>query len=528
VKEPWAIPASWAWATMGQLASIVGGGTPDTNVATHFGGDIPWVTPADLSGYRAKLLEGGSRRLSASGLKNSAARLLPAGALLLSSRAPIGYVAIAANAIATNQGFKSFVLAPGLLPDFYYYYLQHAKPLLNDLASGTTFLEISAKNAAQIPAVAPPFNEQVRIVETLEELLSDQDAATAALRRVKQKLVLYRAAVLKAAVEGDLTAEWRAQNPDVEPASVLLEQILVERRRRWEEDQLARFEKKRREPPKDWRRRYKSAVEPDICGLRVLPRGWCWATVDQAGDVRLGRQRAPQHHHGMHMRPYLRVANVFEDRLDLADVKQMNFTPAEFRTYELHPGDILLNEGQTPDLVGRPAMYQGEIPECCYQKTLLRFRAGVGVVPRFALTVFRAYLNNGRFKKSANITTNIAHLAAERFVPIEFPLPPAAEQEAIVDVVETHLSVVDHIEADVQAKLRSAQQLRQAILRHAFVGQLVRQHPDDEPASELLKRIAQARADRVTAAGEARRSRAAPRRGTAAGAPRRMRAKPGP
>lgn len=178
----------------------------------------------------------------------------------------------------------------------------------------------------------------------------------------------------------------------------------------------------------------------------------------------------------------------------------MNFTPDEFATYALRLGDILLNEGQSPELVGRPAMYREEVPGCCYQKTLLRFRASPGVASGYALSVFRAYLHNGRFRKSASITTSIAHLAAERFVVIEFPLPPLAEQEAIVEAVEDQLSIADHLEADIDAKLKSAQALRQSILRHAFTGRLVPQDPNDEPASELLKRIA---AEREAQAGNA-------------------------
>src|SRR5690606_660963 len=121
-------------------------------------------------------------------------------------------------------------------------------------------------------------------------------------------------------------------------------------------------------------------------------------------------------HSGEHMRPYLRVANVYEARLDLHDVKEMNFTPTEFKIYALKYGDILLNEGQSPELVGRPAMYRDEIPGCCYQKTVIRFRSAAGVLPAWALTVFRSYLHSGRFRRSASITTSIAHLAAERFL----------------------------------------------------------------------------------------------------------------
>jgi type I restriction enzyme S subunit len=353
----------------------------------------------------------------------------------------------------------------------------------------------------------PPRREQERIADALDELLSDLDAGVAALERVQATVKHYRAAVLKAAVEGALTAEWRRQHPATEPADALLTRILAERRDRWEEAQLARFEAAGKSPPKDWRVKYSGPASPETTKLPMLPKGWCWATVEQAGEVRLGRQRAPQHHMGDHMRPYLRVANVYEARLDLSDVKEMNFTPEEFETYALRFGDILLNEGQSPELVGRPAMYRNEIPGCCYQKTLLRFRTEKVVSPKWALAVFRSYLHSGRFRRSASITTSIAHLAAERFVRIEFPLPPLAEQEAIVDAVEDQLSVIDHLEGDIEAKLESAQALRQSILRHAFTGQLAPQDPNDEPASELLKRIAAEREERARLARAANQAK---------------------
>jgi type I restriction enzyme, S subunit len=355
----------------------------------------------------------------------------------------------------------------------------------------------------------PPREEQERIADSLDELFSELDAGIASLSRVRTKLTQYSASVLKAAVQGALTAAWREQHPNTEPASELLGRILAERRSRWEQEQLRMFEERGVEPPRNWKTKYREPEGPNTANLAPLPEGWKWATIYQCGNVQLGRQRAPQHHTGDHMRPYLRVANVFEDRVDIRDVKRMNFTPEEFKTYELRYGDILLNEGQSPELVGRPAMYRDEIPGCCYQKTLLRFRAYPGVLERYALCVFRAYLHNGRFRKSASITTSIAHLAAERFILIEFPLPPIAEQEAIVDAVEDHLSVIDSLGTDFTTKLEKSQALRHAILQHAFTGQLVSQNPNDEPASELLKHMAAKREMRAAKVAARRHGRQA-------------------
>ena len=339
-----------------------------------------------------------------------------------------------------------------------------------------------------------PLNEQRRIVATIEELFSDLDAGVAALKRAKANLKRYRASVLKAAVEGKLTEEWRAKHPAKEPASALLARILKERRQKLEADQLAKFAAAKKEPPKNWRDKYVEPTPPDTTGLPELPADWTWASVQQVGSVQLGRQRAPQHHSGEHLRPYLRVANVFEDRIDTSDVMEMNFTPNEFETYRLGSGDILLNEGQSMELVGRPAIYRDEVPGACFTNTLVRFRVYDNVDTDYALRVFLAYLKNGRFQKIATITVNIAHLGAGRFAEIEFPLPPIEEQAAIIEEVDRHFSLIDAAEKAINLSMARASRLRQSILKKAFEGKLVPQDPKDEPASVLLQRLRASRA----------------------------------
>jgi type I restriction enzyme, S subunit len=135
----------------------------------------------------------------------------------------------------------------------------------------------------------PPRAEQSRIADTLDELFSDLDDAVASLERTQANLRLYRASVLKAAVEGALTAEWRAQHPHTEPAIELLRRILAERRRRWEEGQSAKFKARGEVLPKDWKSKYQEPVAPDIGILPPLPEGWCWASLDQMFRVERGR-----------------------------------------------------------------------------------------------------------------------------------------------------------------------------------------------------------------------------------------------
>jgi type I restriction enzyme S subunit len=235
-----------------------------------------------------------------------------------------------------------------------------------------------------------------------------------------------------------------------------------------------------------------------------LPSDWAVVLTEAAGEARLGLQRSPARHTGPQMRPYLRVANVFEDRVDLTDVMQMNFTDEEQSRYRLHVGDILLNEGQTPELLGRPAMWSDPDSEMYFTNSLIRFRCREDVLPEWALLVFRHHMHAGRFRGESRITTNIAHLALGRFKKVEFPVPPVEQQRQVVDVTAARLSHIEDVNRDTKRALDRVATLRRSLLAAAFSGRLVPGDPDDEPASELLARIAKTRAETEAAEKEAK------------------------
>lgn len=219
------------------------------------------------------------------------------------------------------------------------------------------------------------------------------------------------------------------------------------------------------------------------------PSHWKLITVAEAGTVGLGLQRSPKRHSGPNMRPYLRVANVFEDRIDDGDVMSMDMTDAEWERFKLRDGDVLLNEGQTPELLGRPAIYRGDPPEVAFTNSLIRFQASDDVDPEWALLVFRSHMHNRRFMRESQITTNIAHLAAGRFKTVEFPLPPLDEQRVRVAEARAGLEACARLRVDVIAGRKRSAGLRRSILSAAFSGLLVQQDSDDEPAAALLERI---------------------------------------
>ena len=237
----------------------------------------------------------------------------------------------------------------------------------------------------------------------------------------------------------------------------------------------------------------KDSAELDTSTLPSLPKGWCCGKVNDVGDVKLGRQRSPEHHNGPYMRPYLRVANVYEDRIDLSDVMEMNFTPQEYETYCLQHGDILLNEGQSLEWVGRPAMYRDEVPGACFQNTLVRFRTKPGVDPAYALYLFRHYLHVQRFQRIAKWTVNIAHLGAQRFAEVEFPLAPSNEQHRIVVKIEELFSDLDAGVAALERVKAKLKRYRAAVLKAAVEGRLTEEwrtkNRPKETGQQLLDRI---------------------------------------
>ena len=155
------VPKGWTFKRIEKIGKVVAGGTPSTNVNEYWNGSVPWLTPADLSNYDGIYIKNGSTNISELGLKKSSAVLLPANTVLLSSRAPIGYVALAKQPITTNQGFKSVVCNEKIVNCYYlFYFFKMNRSLLESFGSGATFLELSAKGLSRVKILVPSINIQ--------------------------------------------------------------------------------------------------------------------------------------------------------------------------------------------------------------------------------------------------------------------------------------------------------------------------------------------------------------------------------
>lgn len=339
--------------------------------------------------------------------------------------------------------------------------------------------------------------QQTRIVAKLEELLSDLDAGVAELNAAQKKLAQYRQSLLKAAVEGALTAEWRTQHQPTETGAQLLQRILQERRARWEARQLAKFAEQGKTPPKDWQKKYPEPVQPDTTGLPELPQGWVWASGEQLCEFITKGTTPPKEldPRGQKTIPFLRVTN-------LTDRGELDLSDGVFVSVETHrgflarsavyPNDVLMNIVGPP--LGQVAVVPPTFAEWNINQAIAIFRAVEGVLPSFICRFLLSPVAQQWLKARSKTTAGQTNLTLEVCRSLPFPLPPKDEQQALLGSIETAMKALASQEQAIDHALQQSTAQRQNILRAAFSGQLVPQDPHDEPASALLERIRAERA----------------------------------
>ncbi len=409
------LPENWAWTTMDNISDVVGGGTPKSKEKRFYqNGSIPWLTPADLSGYKEKYVSNGARFITEDGLNSSSAKIMPAGTVLFTSRAPIGYVVIAKNEICTNQGFKSFVIkSDKILPDYVYWWLKGSKQLAESFASGTTFLELSGSKAKQLPIPIAPLEQQKRIVAKIEELFSHIDAGIEALNKVKQLLKQYRQSVLKAAVTGELTKEWREQN------KISLDE--------WEQTTIGEI----------------ALVQTGKTPKRSNQEFWEGGTI-----------------------PWLTSSATNNDFTNEAD-QFVTQAAVDSGLKLFGSGTLLLamyGEGKT----------RGQVTEITFQATCNQACAAIIVDQEKASNSYvrlRLYENYEETRKAAS-GGNQPNLNLTKVRDITLPLPGMVEQSEIVGQVEAKFDAIGRLANELDIQLLKAEKNKQSVLASAFSGVL--------------------------------------------------------
>lgn len=325
------LPNGWAICRLDECCEIVGGQHLGPGEYNLCGLGIPYLTgPADF----------GESSPCVSRWTEMPRALSTKGDVLITVKgAGVGKANLGIDAAISRQ-LMALRPSEALDPRFLLSWLKSVYPVLSALGQGATVPGIGKPQLAGLTMPIPPRMAQTRIVEKLEELLSDLDAGVAELKAAKKKLAQYRQSLIKAAVEGALTAEWRQQHPPAETGEQLLQRILTERRARWEAKQLAKFKDQGKTPPKDWQKKYPEPVQPDTSGLPELPQGWVWASVDELCDsVRNGLSKTPNtEQRGF---PIFKINAVRPMAVNFEAIKHIEIAESEAADYWVEIGDVL-------------------------------------------------------------------------------------------------------------------------------------------------------------------------------------------
>jgi type I restriction enzyme, S subunit len=519
------IPPNWRWAKIREVGDVVSGGTPSTSESSYWGNDINWLSPADLTGYSAKYIKKGAKSLTQLGLVKSSAKLMPAGSIHFSSRAPIGYVAISKEDISTNQGFKSLVPANGIFNEYVYYYFKFIKHYANSIATGTTFKELSGSAFSGMPFPIAPTNEQYRIVDKIEELFSEIDKGVESLKTAKAQLQVYRQALLKYAFEGKLTAQWRSDNPDkVVPAAELLRSIEQAREERYQQqltDWQTAIEKwefngkegKKPSQPRKIKPVFSLATE-DCLKLPNLPFTWQWVSFEELLiSIRGGTTVPPVDYPTEYS--ILRSSSVRIGSINYSDVRYLAPDQVKNSLDFVESRDLLFSRlNGSIEFVGNcalvNALHSSKLkllyPDRLYCAKLLNHTLGKYCELYFASPSVRRSIEN-----KAKSTAGHKRISITDITEMPIPLIGIDEAEQLVNYLEEKITTAIENEKQIDLNIRRTEMLRQSILKKAFSGQLVPQDPTDEPASQLLKRIQAEKANRETATKTKRKSTNLPR-----------------
>ncbi|AZW06053.1 restriction endonuclease subunit S [Escherichia coli] len=458
------LPEGWEQIEIGDIADVISGGTPKSGVAENFapsGEGVAWLTPADLSGYKEKYISHGARDLTTLGYSSCSAKLMPKGTILFSSRAPIGYVAIAANEIATNQGFKSFAFPSDIFPDYAYYFLRNIRHIAEEMGTGTTFKEISGSSAKTLPFVLVPFAEQKIIAEKLDTLLAQVDSTKARLEQIPQILKRFRQAVLNAAVTGTITQDM---------------QSTPSRRVKYLGLNI----------PNEWRICQISDIS-DVKGGKRLPKGET-LTSENTGH------------------PYIRAGQLKNGTVQSED--QLYLQPSTQKLisrYIVSAGDIYIT------IVGACIGDAGIIPEHYHNANLTENAAKICNIHSNTLNKYLSiWLRSSHLQDIIHSEIKSGaqgKLALARIKTLPLILPPLPEQHEIVRRVEQLFTYADTIEKQVNNALARVNKLTQSILAKAFRGELTAQwraeNPDlisgENSAAALLEKI---KAERAASGGK--------------------------
>lgn len=491
------LPDGWAEVTIGDVTAAKVAQTGPVGTA-----EFKYIDISSVDNRKKRITE--PKLLPVTDAPSRARQVVHRGDVLVSMTRPnLNAVAVVPEALDGTVASTGFhvLRSTGVEAEWLFAVVRSAAFVerMSELVQGALYPAVRASDIRDFSFPLPPRLEQRRILARLMELQLSTRRAREALEQVPALVERFRQSVLASAFRGDLTAEWRERHPDVEPASVLLERIRAERRRRWEEAELEKMRAKGKEPRDDrWKAKYTEPEPVDATKLPELPAGWAWAAAEDL--VAAGRpiiygiiKPGPEFPGGV---PYVRVTEMKNGRIDVAALPRCAPERAKkFARATLLAGDVLVSKDGT---IGKVAIVPPDLEGGNITQHVLRVSPAAGILPEYIARAIEAPLSqNWMHGELKGIGLQGVNVGDFRRMPI--PVAPASEQAVLCRVVGAALESL-RVQNTACARAGDAiAVLDQAVLAKAFRGELVPQDPNDEPASMLLERIRGERAARPRA-----------------------------
>ena len=502
------LPKKWKWVPLGEiLTNIIGGGTPSKSNPSYWQGKIPWLTIKDM---RTRRPIDSIDHISEAAVKESSTNIIPADTVIIATRVGLGKVVRAPYDATINQDLKALIPKAGIDKSYLEYWIVSIADYLESIGSGTTVKGIRLETLREIPFPLAPPEAQKQIVAEIEKQFSRLDEAVASLKRIQANLKRYKAAVLKAAVEGKLTEQWRKGHPDVEPADQLLKRILTERRPKWEESvgakqgvsaspgfgavginngdcnkgeagesfasPLPQMKTKGIKPKDDsWKKRYKEPAGPDTNNLPELPEGWVWIRLGalqvDVFDGPFGSNLKSTDYVSNGVR-VIRLENI--GSREFIDGKESFVTEQKYEQLKKHTvghGDIIFSSFVANET--RVVMLPGHIKKAINKADCFCVRINDEAINKRYIETFLATRTAYEQLVGEVHGATRPRINTTQLKDCHVSMPPLAEQNEIVSELDRRLSVTEELETTIETNLKRAERLRQMILQQAFSGGLV-------------------------------------------------------
>lgn len=488
----------WIEIELGKVCNFKGGGTPSKKVPEYWNGTIPWASIKDLKG---DYLKSTGDFITERGLNESSSNLALENEIIIGTRINPGRPILTRITTAINQDLK--IAKPKTKFDikFLFYVFKNVEPKILKVSSGTTVLGINLNSLNDIKISFPSLPEQRAIVSKIEQLFSELDNGIANLKSAREKLEIYRQAVLKKAFEGELTKEWRKTQIDLPTGNRLLDEIKLEKLRNYQNQfenwkkEAAEWEKNRnvyKKPKKPIKINKELELNPhESQKLKTLPKNWAYINIDFAswklGD---GLHGTPVYSNGEYY--FINGNNLQNGKITIKkNTKRISKTEAIKHFRELTDRTILISINGT---LGNIAFYNNE------KVTLGKSACYFNLISTINKEYVRWIIESNEFKKYLDKTatgSTIKNVPLKAIRNFTFPICSKEEQNEIVQEIESRLSVCDKLVESINESLEKSETLRQSILKKAFTGELLtekeleacKQEVDWEPAEKLLERI---------------------------------------